>query len=189
MIDFDEAAHRYVVDGKVRPSVTQILEVVDEIWRVPFEVLERARKLGTAVHRATELFDRDDLDESSVDPAIEPYLRSYQRFRSETGFVPDHVEMRLYHAQMGYCGTLDRVGQMNGKRALLDIKSGEEWPSHGPQTAAYEQAFEHMTKQKVSARFGLYLRDDGTYRLQPKKDPSDWSVFLACLTIQRFKER
>lgn len=187
-LTFEAAGHVYRYDGRIVPSVTQILEVVDECWRVPVDVLERAGRLGTAVHLACELDDLDDLDETSVDPVIAPYLAAWRRFRSETGFAPDLIEHRVHHRSMGYAGTLDRVGTLFERRSLIDIKSGEEWPSHGPQTAAYKEALA-TEGEKVSDRYAVYLRDDGTYRLRKCEDKSDWAVFLACLTIRKYKER
>lgn len=187
-LTFEPKGHVYRYGDRVVPSVTQILEVVDECWRVPADALERARRLGTAVHLACELNDLDDLDEPSVDLVIAPYLAAWRRFRSEMGFTPDLIERKVFHKAMGYAGTLDRTGRLFDRRALIDIKSGEEWPSHGPQTAAYKEALA-TEGEKVSDRYAVYLRDDGTYRLRKCEDKSDWAVFLACLTIRKYKER
>lgn len=189
VVEFHDASHTYRVDGHVTPSVTQILRVIDDLSKIPAEYLERARVLGTAVHRATELFDLHDLDEASLDPMIVPYLEAWKRFRLETGFVVEAVESRLHHAVYGYCGTLDRRGVLHGKRVVIDIKSGELYPSHGPQTAAYQKADEHMTGAPIEARYVVQLTDTGRYSLQPMKDATDWSTFLAALTIHRFKAR
>jgi hypothetical protein len=186
-LHFDEATHTYTVGGRVVPSVTQILASVDrDLWRVPPGVLEAAAALGTAVHKATELDDLADLDEESLAPQIAPYLAAWRRFRAETGFAPVAIEERLHNAMYGYCGTLDRVGHLDGQRALLDIKSGMQWPSHGPQTAAYQDAYERQSGKKIDLRLVVYLRDDGTYRMVAQRDKSDWSVFLAALTIHKF---
>lgn len=188
-LSFDEATHTYTVGGRVVPSVTQILEVVDRgLWRVRPEVLEAARQLGTAVHKTTELYDTDDLDESSVAPQVAPYLAAWKKFRAETGFVPAAIELRLHHPVYGYCGTLDRTGVLRDRLALIDIKSGSSWPSHGPQTAAYAEAFSAQEGERVEDRFACYLREDGSYRLVPHTEKADWSVFLACLTIHRFNK-
>ena len=42
---------------------------------------------------------------------------------------------------------------------------------------------------RTDRRFGLQLRKDGTYRLQPFEDREDFSVFLACLTTHTWKEK
>lgn len=186
-LTFDEATHTYMVDGRVMPSVTQILEVVDRgLWRVPPDVLEAARLLGTAVHKATELYDLDDLDASSVAPQVAPYLAAWVKFRRESGFRPTSIEHRLYNPVYGYCGTLDRVGQLNDKTSLVDVKSGVAWPSHGPQTAAYAAAVKEQEGVRVDARYAVYLGADGTYRLVEHADRADWPTFLACLTVHRF---
>ncbi len=187
-LTFEPVEHVYRANGVIVPSVTQILEILDECWRVPPDALRRAADLGTAVHLACELDDRDDLDEDTLDPIVAPYLAAWRRFRLETGFAPEMVEQRVFHPSYQYAGTLDRVGTVAGKRSVLDIKSGESWPSHGPQTAAYQQALLAAGEKTVS-RCAVYLRADGTYRLQALTGKSDWAVFLACLTIRKFKEQ
>lgn len=186
-LHFDEPTHTYKVGGRVVPSVTQILAAVDrDLWRVPTSILEAAAALGSAVHKATELDDLDDLDEESLAAPVAPYLAAWRRFRAETGFAPVTIEERLHNAMYGYCGTLDRVGHLDGQLALLDIKSGVAWPSHGPQTAAYQDAYERQSGKKIDLRLVVYLRDDGTYRMVAQRDKTDWSVFLAALTIYKF---
>lgn len=189
---FDPIEHVYRLDGVVIPNVTRILGILDETWRVPAETLRAAAELGTAVHAACEYDDLGTLDESSVDADVWGYLEGWRRFRAETGFAPELIEARVFHPKLRYCGTLDRVGTLRGKHALLDIKSGAKWASHGPQTAAYQAAYEaeggaHVAR--VQARYCLYLKSDGRYDLVPQKGKGDLSVFLAALTLTQYKEQ
>ena len=85
---FNEEKHEYSVSGVRYPSVTQILAPLVDYSQVPRAVLERARKLGQAVHRMTELFDLDDLDMDDLADELRPYLTAWIKFRAETGFVP-----------------------------------------------------------------------------------------------------
>lgn len=186
---FDEAKHEYLVRGVRYPSVTQILSPLVDYSQVPRAVLERARKLGQAVHRMTELYDLDDLDMDDLADELRPYLTAWIKFRAETGFVPETIEKRLYHPALRFAGTPDRSGLINRRRAVIDIKKMLYLgPVIGLQLAAYKELFE-KNGTHVEDRYALGLRADGTYRLQPYTDKSDWPVFLSLLTTRNWKEK
>lgn len=188
-LQFDPIAHAYTVDGVAVPSVTHILAPLNDLSRIPAATLEYKRALGTAVHAATELYDLGDLDESTVDPAVRPYLDAWVRFRTEMLLEIVGMEHRVYHAVHRYAGTYDRLAVMDGKLSVFDIKTGEMYPSYGPQLAAYKNAVEHETGKRVYGRYGIQLRDDGTYRLHEMTDKDDWPVFLSCLTLHRYRNK
>lgn len=186
---FDPVEHVYSVEGKRVPSVTQILAPLVDYSKVPRETLERARQLGQAVHRMTELYDLDDLDMDCVADELRPYLTAWIRFRAETGFVPETIEKRLHHPALRYAGTSDRTGLISGRRAVVDIKKMLTLgPVVGVQLAAYAELHQkHGTP--IEDRYGLGLRADGTYRLVPFTDKSDWPVFLSLLTILNWRTK
>lgn len=191
-LSFEPIEHVYTFEGQRVPSVTQILDVIDETWKIDPAVLRAAAERGVAVHRATELDDISALDVEDLDPALIPYLNGWRRFRRETGFSVRHSESRVWHAKLRYAGTLDRVGVFEATGLpkglqLLDIKSGMDWPSHGPQTAAYADAFRLMTGERIARRWCVYLRPDGQYRLIEQKSEGDWPTFVACLSIRQFR--
>lgn len=186
---FDEAEHIYTVGAQRVPSVTQILSPLVDFSMVPKAVLERAQQLGTAVHRATELFDLDDLDEDSLSDELLPFLTAWRKFRAETGFVPELIEQRFHHPALRFAGTLDRTGLMNGRRVLIDIKKMLTLgPVVGIQTAAYAELC-RVHGHVVQDRYGLGLRKDGSYRLVPFTDKGDWPVFLSLLTIRNYRDK
>lgn len=194
----DEANHAYSWEGRRLPSVTQVLRVLDDFGDVPKDVLDFAAFRGTAVHEATALADRDDLDEESLDPELAGYVAAWRRFREESGFEPLLVEHRVVNLQLGYAGTVDRVGQLGGRMALLDIKSGSRVPrSAGPQLAGYWEALTWMVEHgylerslrlHYRDRYVVHLRPEGRYSLVPMRDPRDRSIFAAALDIWNWKE-
>ena len=184
-IVFQEEGHIYTVDGKSIPSVTTILKacgLIDTTW-----FTEGATTRGTYVHQATELLDRDDLDESSLDPVLTPYVDAYRRFKQETGFVIDDIEKRVHNATYGYAGTLDRTGTFIGDKtkSIIDIKTGQPAKWHGVQLAAYALCF----GSEVLNRYGLYLSNTGSYKLERFKDRQDANIWLACLTLYKWREK
>lgn len=186
---FDEASHTYTAGGVVVPSVTQILAPLNDLSFISPEVLAYKRALGTAVHKATELYDTGELDESSVADVVRPYLNAWIRLRSELQFEILGMEERVFHPAHRYAGTYDRMVMLDGKRCIWDLKTGAMYPSYGPQTAAYKNAVEKMHGIRIEGRYTVALRDDGNYRLHAMEDPEDWPVFLGCLALYRFKNK
>ena len=188
-VAFDPVAHRYTLDGRVLPGVTSILAPLQDFSMVNPDVLKNGQAMGTAVHRATELYDLGELDMASLSPALVPYLDAWVNFRHECSFIPCSIEERLVHPVHGYAGTCDRTGMVDGDMAVLDIKKMVTLgPVIGVQLAAYQAMLNLDSRQKpVTVRYALGLRADGTYRLQKYDSPNDYAVFLSLLTIHNWK--
>ncbi len=151
--------HSYWLGERRLPSVTEVLKVLPNGYEhVSPEVLERKRVLGTAVHLACELDDRGTLDESTLDPAIQPYLSAWRRFRADTGFRCTVIEKSGYSRQYGYAGTLDRLGEIASAVSVVDLKCVAELkPETGLQLAAYSQLVLEMGVIDRARRFTLPL--------------------------------
>ena len=181
---FDEEKHLYTLDGRRLISVTQALAVVDSRYKDPWYLLR-----GQYVHKATELYDRDELDESSVDPMIAGFLESYIKFRMNTDFEPKLIEQKFYHPQYFYAGRFDRQGPLNGASAIIDLKSGAKADVDELQNVALWELC-RVNDVPVTKLFDLYLDEKGKMpNLIPISKPKKLllPVFLACLTVTRFK--
>lgn len=180
-VEFDEAKHIYTVDGEDYPSVTQILKAegfIDTSW-----FTEHGRDRGKLAHKCTYLDDTGELDESSVDPVLMPYLVAYRRFKRDSGFVVSMSETPLAAEAYRFAGTPDRTGSFNDATcAILDIKTGSVEPWAGLQLAAYTILLGSPYK-----RFALQLKSDGSYRLIPFTDRQDRQIFLSALAVYHWK--
>jgi hypothetical protein len=185
-------------DGRTWPGVTSILGAVPP-WlgrfdKIPTDVLELKREIGTAVRLAIALDAEGALDEATVDPAVAAYLVAWRRFKAEASFAPRWVETTVWHPTFGFAGTLDGLGVFEGRRprkVLLDVKTGSDQDADlaGPQTAAYLEAARVLGlagAEGVVERCSVHLRDDGTYRVVPHTNRRDWQVFLAALELFNF---
>ena len=136
MIEFDESRHLYKVNGRVIPSVTQILNHNKQ----NFYKDNGADITGTIVHKLLEDYDNG----KNVDFYGEEYLtylEQYKAFKEDYEPSWDHIERRVYDEFMEYCGTVDRAGFFKNKRVVLDIKTGSSVPAWAAlQTAAYANA-------------------------------------------------
>lgn len=199
---FEPESHVYrlAATGEVLPGVTSVLRELSDYGRVPKDALERARQIGTAVHRGCELLAGGTLDWNTVHPLVKPRLDAYLKFLAHEKPEILWSEKLVFHRRHKYAGTADLGAQFDGHRAIIDFKTGLlSTALAGPQTAAYLSAknselmeavgselYEH---ERYSKRWVLQLREDGDYRLTELKDPADEAVFLSCLNIRKWRQK
>lgn len=181
-LHFDDESHIYFWNGEKVAGVTSVLGWVNP--SIAQYSTEWHRDRGTAVHKCIDLWLQNRLDESTIDPQLEGHWRAWLKFVTDTGFKPVHYlcEQPQYHELYRYAGRPDLIGVINGRYVLLEIKSGG-FGMADLQTAAYAQ-FEEISMWEPD-RFGLQLKNDGTYKLEPYKDVSDFPKFLKHLKAYR----
>lgn len=144
---------------------------------------------GTAVHDAVFLHLFNDLHFESLHPIVKPFIDCYLMFEEITKFRPllNLCEKRQIHPFYFYTGRPDLVGFLNGRPAIIDIKTGCAKAARY-QTAAYSEfpAFKELFKDKFIDRYDLQLNPVGKLpKLSPHKDPNDWLIFLSALVRAR----
>lgn len=189
MIDgltFQEDGHVYKFKGVVVPSVTAVLQQLQYLQGIPWDVLQAAAEFGTHVHQACHLYNQNDLDESSLDPALVPYLNQYKRFLHDTGFIVQGSEILVYNEIARYAGQLDFTGNFRGTTWVVDIKSGVVPSTVGAQVAAYQAALPVAARPKRRACLQLMIDD---YKFIEQKDVSDISLFISALNCYRHNQK
>lgn len=188
---FDEALHRYTVQGREVPSVTQILKPLTDLTygQISPSILKAAADFGTAVHACTEYLDEGDLDDETVDEVWRPYLDAYVAWKETMRPTIERIEWCL--ACSKFAGTIDRVATIAGDRWVIDIKTTSQIHPHvGVQLAPYE-ALSYAASGGEGPRFrraALQLRGDGTFRFTEFTDPSDAACFTALLGIHNWRK-
>lgn len=183
MLTFDPITHEYRINGKSVPSVTQILAgmgIIDSRWHN-----EEARLRGQAVHAAIHLENQGVLDEDSVCVAVKPFLAAYRRFRAESHMTLATSETPVADICELYAGTPDLTGTLNQRAVVIDVKTGSTMPAWAAlQTVAYANCWlvPHL-------RFGLQLRDNGTYRLEPFTDRTDLRVWRGLVSAWHWRKQ
>lgn len=190
-LTFEPVEHRYFLGGRELPSVSRLIAgLYPDFSYVNEEVRQAAADRGTRVHALTEECDAGSLDWFGLDDEEAAYVQAWQSFKGHTGLEIIASEQMVWSAKRGYAGTLDRLVSMHGEIAVIDIKTGEPHDAHGVQLAAYDQAALErglISNTKFSERFAIYLRADGTYRLERYSRLDDWPCFLACLAVHNWK--
>ena len=198
-IDFYEDEHIYLVDGMEVPSVTTILNYMSDVEysNVNPAVLEQAAKRGRLVHEYTELMDYDALPDE-IEGDVVGYLQAYAKFLRD--YKPDWklIEQTVYSEELGYVGTVDRFGVIDGKPCVVDIKTLQS-PTKmqklivSSQTAAYGVAIAEMqgTPTFLWNKYALYLGKDGDYNLVDLREYdlkygyNGWGFFCKCLNFYK----
>lgn len=150
--------------------------------------MRAACERGIAVHAICEAHDLGK--EQTVPPQYVGYWSAWIKFLADTGAEIIENELRIGGEKFGYVGRLDRVAKIKNKLWILDIKSGGPWPTHGPQTAAYEYAYrvEHFTKRsKEFRRACVHLKRDGRFAFAEHASVHDWHTFCAYQRIAYFE--
>ena len=186
---FDEAKHTYSLNGYVLPSVTQIMKPLAsaEYNGVDEAVLMRAAERGTAVHEAIEYKIKYDFDDFPAE--YEEYYKAFLKFAQD--YSPKWIssEMRTYHRQLMYAGTVDLICEIGGEKVLVDFKTSSKI-NHmltGVQLEAYAQALSSYGVD-VDYKAILHLKKDGKYSFEryEKNDSESWNCFGALLTVEQY---
>ncbi len=196
---FDAETHIYRLDGRVIPSVTQILGEFCPVTIsgrdyyvnaftgsvVGMEKFDKAADFGTAVHRGCTLIllhGKDFLDWDALAPELVGPLRQFVRWMAE--WKPEVIlaEAPLYSRKYGYAGTPDFVAKIKRKVAVVDIKTGA-FDMAGPQVAAYGELYkENYRYRGAVGRYVLHLpKNGGSYKFVPLTNGKDWNFFKSRL--------
>lgn len=172
-VDFQEKEHLYFREGVNVPSLSTLLSFLKLNPYTNFYKPEHAIR-GTYVHKLSEFIDLGELDWEELDPKLRPYAEAYQEFLNVESPMWIYSEQILFNETLWYAGTLDRAGIFRGCDSILDIKSGNggTMPKHGIQTAGYDMALGGNRRK----RWILFLRPNGTYKLEEYNDIDDYKV-------------
>ena len=124
-------------------------------------------------------------EEPETDPEISGYLKAYLRFLMDYQPNWEGIETPLYDPGMLFAGTPDRWGHINGRRVLVDIKTGVvHRHAVSAQLAGYELLIGGFAPEET---YALRLDKSGVYELIPIRADAD--LFLWCFNIHRALKR
>jgi ATP-dependent exoDNAse (exonuclease V) beta subunit len=180
---FKQSQRFYDIDGEKYPSVTTILQVIAKPGLMYFygkHGIEGAEKkkmdaadIGTMAHQAIEKILQGKITSmSQVDQRVNEPVQAFFNWREKNKFKPIDMEMTVYSKKFKYAGTLDTVGLIKDRLAVIDFKTSNKiWPEYGLQIAAYKNAYEEMTDKKINSRWVI--------RLDKKKPFFEAKIFRA----------
>lgn len=177
--------HVYTVDGRRVPGFTEICTALGIIQPNTFWTPE-GRAEGAAIHEWLLFLAQGQESDSLPDERIAGRVEGIRKFLGESKFKFVGGETRLHCAGLGYCGTPDLWGTINGRTCVIDAKRGAKSKIHALQTAAYRLL---LAVNGVSARdrFALYLKD-GDYRLVEHADTQDEKRWVSIVSAYHAKK-
>ena len=187
---FDDALHKYVVDGVELPSVTKILKRV--LGNNSNYANQWHMDRGTEAHYLYELLAKgENLDDYFYDDRLTGNVEAWQDWQAREKPEFEAVELRLADKKNGFAGTIDAVALINGKRWIIDYKASSTMRDQ-LQLAAYKVLYEaNNPGLKVDKLVSLQIRDDGwkysslLEKLQLSAACSKWQ---SVLTVYRLLE-
>ena len=160
-LEYIDESHTYLCDGVIVPSVTQILKIKfgGKYKGVSKKTLERAAYKGTEVHRAIELYCKEERKSDL------PEVRNFKFLKSKYGFevLDNEVPVILFKDGEPIAGgRLDLVISMDGKTGLADIKRtstlDKEYLAY--QLNMYRIAYQQCYDTEISFLKGVHLREN-----------------------------
>lgn len=182
-LEYDAIGHRYSVNGVEIPSVTRVIGDVlvgDRRWSD-----EAAMWRGSVVHKVCELEERGTLDEATVDPAAAGYLAAWRKCKREKRIETLEIEEAHCDAADRFAGRRDLVAVVDGKRTVIDWKTGSVGVGVAEQLAAYA-SFDDTLE-----RLAVRIQADGDYTFVPfsvRDLRRDMNSFLAALIVWNWRK-
>lgn len=204
---FDAAQHVYTIDGRVIPSVTQVLEEekLIDFSGIPDATLDQAKARGTYVHTVLHYYLEGDFELAECAEPFRGYVDSAIEFvdtvgakplRNDRG-TPIAVEYRFWDPERMFAGTMDYLAwDRDDVLAINDWKTGEPSDVAAPlQTAAYEYGVRKFLLPTVLPRYKLPIRRRAVKLFKNGKrgrpevytDPRDLSMFFCALSCVHFR--
>lgn len=197
----------YIIGGRRFVRVTTLLSFVGHSDFSAIPVRDRAYYMsrGKAFHEMSEHVERGVDGRYTYDAETDKYRAGHANFLRDTGFnsIKNGIERGVSAtweqlgfsrpkgcAEVGVAGTLDRLGAMQGRLALVDYKGSTVPTSTAAQTALYlimvilQPEFSALFFRDVS-RFGVGFKNNGVpgrvgsgYTMSAKYPDSDQQLAL-----------
>lgn len=186
MNTFDPDKHEYRMDGVIVPSVTQVIEGMGFTDTRFYKDYDRTR--GRYIHAACALLAADNLNWDSLDERIRPEVEAFGNFFEKEKVEILETEKMMFSDTHRVAGTMDIFCRFEGRPAIMDTKSGGILPIIEIQTGGYSVLLHEISGVVRPGRFGLQLKEDGTYRLIRCRELQAEQHFLVLLNTYKLRE-
>lgn len=169
MFTYDKETHKGYVDGKLIPSITQLLAIMYPMEEIPFERLEKAAERGTQVHEDIDLFNKglkehcETREGKNYEILANVYGLKIYDSEQQILLTDDDGEIIAY-------GTLDAIFEITkdtgfankGELVLGDFKTVAQFVNEKVewQVNFYAIGYEELNICKIHKVCGIWLRDD-----------------------------
>jgi hypothetical protein len=186
MLEFNEEIHQYTLNGKIIPSVTQIIdEILGHAWSADEWYLRR----GRAVHACAAFIALNQV--FRYDPQIEGQVKALRLFFSQMKPQVITVESKMLSHIFRFAGTPDLFCRINGKPAIVDFKASLDKERTKLQLGGYSVLIgETLGGKPPDKGYGVEILPTGKYRMSETFDLRQArKEFLALRTAYGIRER
>lgn len=169
MFEYDKENHKGYVNGKLIPSITQLLAIMFPMGEIPADRLEKASERGIKVHEDIELFNQGLKEHCETQEG-----KNYELLANAYGLkVYDSEQQILLTDDDGEIiayGTLDVIFEITkdtdfaktGELVLSDFKTVAQFNNEKVewQVNFYALGYEELNIVKIHKVSGIWLRDD-----------------------------
>ena len=185
-----DGSRRYVVNGKLLPSVTTVTSYqnrhsINE-WRqrvgvdVANKISQFASTNGTKFHKIVEDYVNNvdvDYDEEKYEVALKLF-KQFQHLLNDVNNI-HYQESALYSEHLGIAGRVDCIAEYQGKLSIIDFKSSSkpkkenQIENYFVQETGYALMYQEMTGHKVEQIVTLISCHSGETQVFVK-NPDDY---------------
>lgn len=166
MIEFNEELHQYTINGKIIPSVSEIIKRIlpGQYDSIPEWILQRAAEFGTDVHSMIEVYNVHGMYLPAEDERKNHCLDEWIKLKD--GIEITSSEMMVNYKDI-YCGTFDALAKIDGQTVLMDYKTTSKVHTEHLtlQLNLYRLAYENLTGERVDRLIGVWLPKTGEGKL------------------------
>lgn len=176
----------------------ELAPVIDEALKQHTIKKEEAASFGSQVHEWAEQFT--DAIANGVNPPkieeewpeeVQQGINAYLDWYDAHSVKIEHSERMVYSKENEFVGTCDAIGEVDGKRYLIDYKTSKGlYPEHSLQVSAYMMAYEEETWEKLDgAMIVKFGKEDGSFEvktIERGEVEENYKVFLSALNIKKW---
>ena len=186
-----EVLERYMGDVVSDYSARAMAESISQEAKAKREA---AASLGTRLHEMihesiTNPYESSDQPPLELDielQELQRYFASYKAWATSRQLVVTHSEEPVYNPLALYAGTIDIVGELDGKRVIIDIKTAGRGARDdmAMQLAAYQRAWKYTKGEDISQALIVVVHADSVAEY-PVDLAAAYDLFLMLATIHR----
>ena len=194
------------IQVNLRPGVAldevQIKNLLEGARTAHTQTKNKAADVGTLIHDwvrgyVSAIAQKKTPPKRPVNKEMKNAIDGFFKWAKENKLVIARSEQKIYHNKWGYAGTLDLEGMVNGKRTVIDLKTGNAlYPEAFLQASAYLKAREQETGKKypggvIIVRLSKENPEKHIDAFETKKDENvetHFKCFLNCLQIYKWQQ-
>ena len=158
-----------LIPWAVGVTVEYIREHIADLSQSPAELLKLAKEeaarqrdvakeIGSAIHAWIESYIKGEDFEMPDDEQVLKGVNSFIEWKDQQNVKLVESERLLYSKENEYMGTADLLLEIDGKKYLGDIKTGNAiYAETMLQTAAYAQAYQEETGETLAGRYVIRI--------------------------------